>query len=420
MKVLIADKFEQSGLDGLKAAGCDVVLQPDLKDEALVDAIRATGADVLVVRSTRVSEPMFDAGQLSLVVRAGAGYNTIDVASASRRGIYVSNCPGKNAIAVAELAFGLLLSLDRRIPDNVIELRAGTWNKSEYSKAKGVYGRTLGLLGVGNIGQEMARRAAAFGMSLVIWSRRFDGQDRPLADEEAEALGFGALPYGVHAALAPSPAELAARVDVLSIHVALGQGTRGMVNGDVLGRLKPGAFVINTSRAEVVDHAALLTAIREKQVRVALDVFPGEPATATGAFQDPVTAEPGAVVYGTHHIGASTDQAQEAIAAETVRIVRSYKETGKVPNVVNLAVRTPATHTLVVRHRDRPGVLAHVFDCLREGAINVQETENVVFEGARAAIARINIDAPPDATLLRTIQSGSADVLDLRLVPIAS
>ena len=108
---------------------------------------------------------MLETGSLALIVRAGAGYNTIDVAAASKRGIYVSNCPGKNAIAVAELAFALMLALDRRVPDNVADLRAGKWNKKEYSKARGVYGRTLGLLGYGNIGQEMARRAHAFGMN---------------------------------------------------------------------------------------------------------------------------------------------------------------------------------------------------------------------------------------------------------------
>src|SRR3954468_17208091 len=110
MKVLVADKFEKSGSDGLESAGCDVLYQPDLKDDALTAAIRESAADVLVVRGTAVTAPMLEAGALSLVVRAGAGYNTIDVATASRRGIYVSNCPGKNAIAVAELAFALMLS----------------------------------------------------------------------------------------------------------------------------------------------------------------------------------------------------------------------------------------------------------------------------------------------------------------------
>src|SRR5437764_2179968 len=173
MKVLVADKFEPSGIDGLKAAGCEVLYQPDLKDDALRTAIRDSGADVLVVRGTNVTRPMLEGGSLSLVVRAGAGYNTIDVATASNRGIYVSNCPGKNAIAVAELAFALLLAIDRRVADNVADLRAGTWNKKDYSKARGLFGRTLGLLGYGSIGQEMAKRAHAFGMPIIVWSRRF-------------------------------------------------------------------------------------------------------------------------------------------------------------------------------------------------------------------------------------------------------
>src|SRR5688572_27110057 len=175
MKVLVADKFEKSGVDGLKAAGCEVIYEPDLKDDSLTQAIAASGADVLVVRGTKVTAPMLDAGRLSLIVRAGAGYNTIDVATASRRGIYVSNCPGRNAIAVAELTFALILALDRRVPDNVAELRAGRWNKREYSKARGLFGRTLGLIGYGNIGAEVARRAQAFGMEVIVWSRRFAG-----------------------------------------------------------------------------------------------------------------------------------------------------------------------------------------------------------------------------------------------------
>src|SRR5919106_1946219 len=173
MRLLVADKFEQSGRDGLNNLGCDVVYQPDLKDDALVEAIGKGAPDVLVVRGTKVTEPMLDAGPIKLVVRAGAGYNTIDVAAASKRGIYVSNCPGKNSIAVAELAFALILALDRRVPDNVAELRAGKWNKKEFSKARGLFGRTIGLLGYGNIGQEMAKRAHAFGMPIVVWSRRF-------------------------------------------------------------------------------------------------------------------------------------------------------------------------------------------------------------------------------------------------------
>jgi D-3-phosphoglycerate dehydrogenase len=404
VKVLVADKFEQSGIAGLKAAGCEVVYSPDLKDETLTQELRDTGADVLVVRSTAVTGAMLETGSLSLVVRAGAGYNTIDVATASTRGIYVSNCPGKNAIAVAELALALVLALDRRVADNVADLRAGTWNKKEYSKARGLYGRTLGLLGYGNIGQEVARRAHAFGMPIVVWSRRFATGTDQIANQP------------IPMQLAQSPAEVAARSDVLSVHLALTAETKGIVDAAVLEQLKPGSYFINTARGEVVDHAALEKVVRERGIRAGLDVFASEPSGATGVFSDPIVALPG--VYGTHHIGASTDQAQEAIAAETVRIIASYQDTGKVPNVVNLAKRTPATHLLVVRHRDRPGVLAHVFEQLRGGNINVQETENVIFEGAEAAVARINLDGAPSDAMLTAIQSGNSDILDLHLVKI--
>jgi D-3-phosphoglycerate dehydrogenase len=404
MKVLVADKFEQSGLNGLKAIGCEVSYQPDLKDDALAEAIRDTKADVLVVRSTVVTGAMLERAVLSLIVRAGAGYNTIDVAAASRRGIYVSNCPGKNAIAVAELTFALILALDRRIADNVIELRAGCWNKKEFSKARGLYGRTLSLLGFGSIGQEVAHRAVAFGMRVVVWSRRFaEGGKHP----ESAGIPIEAV---------ATPQAAAERADVLSVHLALAEETRGLVGDDVLGRLEPGSYFINTARGEIVDQSALERAVRERGLRVGLDVFAGEPAGGTGEFAAPIAQL--ANVYGTHHIGASTEQAQEAIAAEAVRIISTFKTTGKVPNVVNLASRTPATHRLIVRHLDRPGVLAHVFDNLRAGRINVQETENVIFEGAEAAVARINIDAAPSQDLLAAIRSGNDDILDLQVVTI--
>jgi D-3-phosphoglycerate dehydrogenase len=332
MLVLIADKFEKSGVAGLKSLGCDVKYEPDLADAALAEAVAATKADVLVVRSTKVTDQMI-APTLKLIVRAGAGVNTIDVKAATARGTIVANCPGRNSIAVAELAFGLLLALDRRIPENVADLRAGVWNKKEYSKARGVFGATLGLLGAGNIAREMLVRAAAFGMPVVVWSRRFDGQDRAMTEAEAREWGVADALRQTSIHLAPTPAAAAARADVLSIHLPLGARTKQMINAEILGALKPGAMVINTSRGDVMDYEALRDAIREKQIRVALDVFADEPATATGAFADPIVKEPG--VYGTHHIGASTDQAQEAIAAETVRIVKQFKETGVAPNAVN-------------------------------------------------------------------------------------
>ena len=401
MRVLIADKFEQPGRDGLQAIGCDVSYQPDLKDESLVAAIGAESPDVLVVRGTKVTEPMLDAGPIKLVVRAGAGYNTIDVAAASKRGIYVSNCPGKNSIAVAELAFALILALDRRIVENVVMLRQGQWNKKEFSKARGLFGRTLGLIGLGKIGQEMIPRARAFGMPVVAWSRS-------LTPERAAALG---VEYKA------TPKEVAAAADVVSVHTALNSDTREAINGEIFSAMRPGSYFINTARGEVVDQNALVEAMKNRGIRAGLDVFAIEPSSAVAEFKDPIGKEE--QLYGTHHVGASTDQAQEAIAAETVRIVREFKDTGKVPNVINLARQTPATHRLVVRHVDRPGVLAAVLDAIKAEHINVQEMENIVFEGAAAAVARINLDNAPSAPMLDRIRSGSADIIELNLIQLA-
>jgi D-3-phosphoglycerate dehydrogenase / 2-oxoglutarate reductase len=325
MRVLIADKFEQSGRDGLQSLGCEISYQPDLKDDALVAAIKNEAPDVLVVRGTKVTEPMLDAGPVKLVVRAGAGYNTIDVAAASKRGIYVSNCPGKNSIAVAELAFALILALDRRIADNVVTLRRGEWNKKEFSKARGLFGRTLGLIGVGKIGQEMIPRARAFGMPVVAWSRS-------LTTDRAALLGVE---------LKESPQAVASASDVVSVHLALNPETKGLLSTEFFNAMREGAYFINTARGEVVDQQALAVAMRNRSIRAGLDVYAVEPTSSAGEFQDEIVKEEG--LYGTHHIGASTDQAQEAIAAETVRIVKEFRETGQVPNVVNLARRTPAS-----------------------------------------------------------------------------
>src|SRR5713101_4588042 len=400
MLVLIADKFEQSGRDGLQAIGCEISFQPDLKGDALVEAIGTAKPDVLVVRGTKVTDAMLAAGPLKLIVRAGAGYFSFVLAAASRLCIYVSYCPGKNSIAVAELAFALILALDRRIADNVIALRAGEWNKKEFSKARGLFGRVLGLVGLGSIAQEMIPRARAFGMPVVAWSRS-------LTNERATELGVERM---------ETPLDVARAADVVSVHVALKPDTRMLIGADFFRSTRHGAYFINTSRGEVVDQAALVEAIKSKGIRAGLDVFAIEPTSAVAEFADPVAQE--ASVYGTHHIGASTDQAQEAIAAETVRIIQSFKETGQVPNVVNLAQRTPATHRLVVRHRDRPGVLAQVLDAIKAEQINVQEMENIVFEGAEAAVARINLDKAPSEAMLDRLRSGNADIIELDLLTL--
>ncbi len=401
MRVLIADKFEDSGIAGLRSLGCEVYYEPKLEGEALGWRLRDTAADVLVVRSTKVAAAEMDQGRsLSLIVRAGAGVNTIDVAGASARAISVSNCPGKNAVAVAELAWGLILALDRRIPDQTADLKAGLWNKAEYGRARGLAGRTLGIAGFGAIGREVASRGRAFGMKTVAWSPSLTAGRA--AEEEVER--------------AATLAELAAASDVVSVHLALTKETRGILGAAFFDAMRPGASFVNTSRGEVVSSAALKAAIETKGIRAGLDVYDREPSGGTGAFEDEVGRMPG--VVGTHHVGASTEQAQNAIAAEVVRIVAAFKAAGDVPNAVNLCERSPARWLLTVRHRDRVGVLAHVFGTLREAGINVQRTENVVFEGAEAASARIQLDSEPSRGVLSRIAEGCRDILALTLNPL--
>jgi D-3-phosphoglycerate dehydrogenase len=388
LKVLVADKFEQVGIDGLQNAGCRVMVNPDLSPETLPGAVVEFDPDVLIVRGTKVPAAVFEnAKSLSLVLRAGAGYDSIDVAAASARGIYVSNCPGKNAIAVAELTWALILSCDRRVPDQTIDLRNGKWDKKEYSKAAGLFGRTLGIIGLGQIGLEVAIRAKSFGMKVVAWSRS-------LTEEKADALDIG---------FCSSIVNLAKMSDVVSVHVAATEQTKNLINESIFNVMKPGAYFINTSRGSVVDEAALANAIRTRGIRAALDVYCGEPGAPSGEnlFTNPLVKEAG--VYGSHHVGASTDQAQQAIAREAVRVVNEYMKTGRVLNCVNRAASTPATVQLTVRHLNRPGVLAHVFYTLGQAGINVEEMENVIYDGAHAACARIQLDSAPSAEHLRSI-----------------
>jgi D-3-phosphoglycerate dehydrogenase / 2-oxoglutarate reductase len=398
MKVLVADKFEKVGIDGLKELGCTVVSQPDVKAEDLPGKIREVDPNILIVRSKKVTADALSAGTaLSLVIRAGAGIDTIDVPAASARGIFVSNCPGKNSIAVAELVMALLLSLDRRVPDQVAELRQGKWNKGEYSKARGLYGRTLGIVGLGQIGREIAVRAQAFGMRVTGWSRS-------LTHEEADRLGIR---------YAQTPLEVARRSDAVTINVAANAETKHLVNAEFLAAMHPGAYLINTSRGSVVDEAALEQAVRQRGIRAGLDVFQSEPAGGTGEFGNAIVQAPG--VYGTHHVGASTDQAQVAIAHEVIRIVQTFQGTGEVPNVVNRLARSSASHVLSIRHRNRPGVLAHVFGVLAGAEINVEEVENIIYHGAQATLARIHLDGEPTNGALEKIKTGNPDILSVEL-----
>ncbi|MEM7201702.1 MAG: phosphoglycerate dehydrogenase [Planctomycetota bacterium] len=400
MRVLIADRLPDSARTKLQSAGIEVVLDPSLADDTLTAALREHDPAVLVVRSTRVTADHVAAGRaLQLVIRAGAGVNTIDLAAASARGVFVANCPGTNSIAVAELTMAHILNADRRVADNVADLRAGSWRKKEYSRARGLAGRVLGVIGCGAIGAEVISRAQAFGMDVIGWSPSLDA---------ARATQLGIRPMG-------SAVDVAQRADVLSVHVALTPATRGLIGEAVFAAMRPGTMFVNTSRGEVVDEAALMQAVREKRVRAGLDVFCDEPGK-DGDWRTDLAALDG--VYGTHHIGASTEQAQEAVAADVCRIVLAFRDTGNAPNCVNLALETPASHLLVVRHADHVGVLAAILDRLRQAGINVQRMENVIFTGDDgAACARIQLEGTPAPGLVDALRD-QASIFDAVLLPL--
>lgn len=401
MKIFIADKYPEAHLERFKQLGLTVTYNPTVKAEELPRLI--AGHKILIVRSRQVTAETLKAGdELALVLRAGAGVNTIDVKTASALGIFVTNCPGKNSIAVAELVFALLLGIDRRIADSTAALRAHQWNKKEFSKADGVFGKTLGVVGVGSIGREVILRARAFGLNVIAWSRS-------LTPARAEELGVG---------YCAEVDDLFRRADIVSLHLALKPETRKFVNAARLALMRPNAILLNTARGEVVDQVALQAALAAKKIRAGLDVFDPEPAEGTASFADPILDLPN--LCGTHHIGASTEQAQEAIAEEAFRIVETFVKTGEALNCVNLAKRTPAKWQLVVRHYDRVGVLASVLDVIRRANINVEEVQNIVFDGAAAASCRIQLNAEPGADVLRAIAKGSPDIIGLEAIKIGT
>jgi len=369
VRILLADTFPETHRERLEQMGHTVTYLPDLTGDTLPAELN--GHDVLVVRSTRVTAKAVEATQtLTLIIRAGAGTNTIDVAAAADRGIFVCNTPGRNAVAVAELTMGLLTAIDRSIADNVHDLRAGKWNKARYGKARGLAGRSIGIVGVGRIGLAVAERAKAFAMELVVI-------ERPGRNADIQAR-LDAL--GVH--YVPDLVRLAETCDVLTFHVPADDSTEHLVSRDLLQHVKPGAIIINTSRGSVVDEAALIEAMDAKGIRAGLDVYAGEPQTGEAEFDSAIARHPN--VYGTHHIGASTEQAQEAIADAVIGIIDAFED-GSVPNCVNLLPTGYGMTSLTIRHHNRVGVLARVLGILREADLNVEHMENSVFAGGRAA-----------------------------------
>ncbi|MDQ3036434.1 MAG: NAD(P)-binding domain-containing protein [Myxococcota bacterium] len=386
MRILVADKLAAFVPGRLQDLGARLDVDPKLEGESLAARMRELDPEVLVVRSTKVAAAHIEAGRsLSLIIRAGAGVNTIDMGTASARGVYVANCPGKNAAAVAELAIGHLINLDRRIADNVASLRAHQWDKKTFGAARGLRGRTLAVLGVGPIGCEVIVRAQALGMKVVGWSRS-------LSEAQAEELGI---------TRAATPEAAAASADAVSVHLALTPETKQRIGASVFASMRPGAYFVNTSRGEVVDQDALLEACSARGIRAGLDVFASEPSAGQGPFEHAIADHPN--VYGTCHIGASTEEAEEAVGEEVVRIIAAYQNAEPIPNCVNMAVRTAATHVVVVRHADRVGVLAHVLRILSEARHNVQGMENIVFSGGHAACVRVEVVGEPSPDVLRAI-----------------
>jgi D-3-phosphoglycerate dehydrogenase len=321
--VLVADRFEEAGLKGLAALGLTVANEPEAGAGDLSGAIARVRPALLVVRSSKVKPPAIAAagGSIKGIIRAGAGYDNIDLPAASAAGIAVCNCPGMNAAAVAELVFAMLLALDRRVVEQTNDLRAGAWNKKEYAKARGLKGQTLGVVGVGSIGREVIARAKAFGMKIVAHSLN-------MTRDRAADLG---VEFGGHARA--DLHALAARCDAVSVHVAANDQSERMCDRAFFEAMKPGAMFVNTSRGSVVDTEALIDAMRSKRLRAGLDVFADEPAGGSASYRPAMADLPGFV--GTHHVGASTDQAQAAVADEVVRIARVWKESGRWENRVN-------------------------------------------------------------------------------------
>ncbi len=402
MRLLIADKLHPRAIEELRTLPLELVYEPELTRESL--ETRLSGVGILVVRSTEVTAAAIErAKQLNLIVRAGAEFATIDVRAASKRGIYVANCPGRNASAVSELVFGLMLALDRRIPDAVASLRSGKWERQEYGKAEGLHGKTLGVAGLGAIGREVAQRARAFGLNVVGWGRTF-------TPARAAELGI---------AHAGSLAELASRSQILTLHVALNDRTRHIVDRRVIELLPDRAMVINTARADLVDQVALLEAVEKRGLRVGLDVFADEPR-GTRTFPTPElfrSYPTGGLVYGTPHIAAATDQAQLSIAGETVRIIRSFMVDATVPNVVNVSSSSAARFQLFIRMMDKVGTFANVLAVLKRHGINVEEVSNTVFEGGIAACAKLRLQSRPTEACLAEIKAFD-EVLHVGLVTL--
>lgn len=399
MRVLVADKLSPESLDEIRALGIELVYEPELEGEALARAVRDAG--VLVVRGTEVNASAIEgAPGLSLIVRAGAGPANIDVAAASRRGVNVATTPGRNASAVVELTLGLIIALDRRIPDAAQSLRNGRWEKDEYARAEGLAGRKIGIAGLGHVGRGILRVAQALGM-------RPHAVSRTLTTARATELGV----YR-HDRIE----DLARQSEVFSVHLELNERTRGIISRKVIEQLPDGAIFVNTARSELVDYEALADLAPKKGLRVGLDVLPDEPSVRSADYTHRIFGA--GLVYATPHIGASTDRAQQEICSEVVRIIRAFLVEGEARGAVNIAATSRARYVLLVRHRDKVGAMANILGVLKRHGINLQELDNAVFEGGKAGCAKIRLDSRPGEGCIAEIMAFSEEVIGVQLVTL--
>ncbi|HEU4565739.1 MAG TPA: phosphoglycerate dehydrogenase [Gemmatimonadaceae bacterium] len=326
-RVLIADRISREGLAPLREdARFELVEQPGLKGEELARAIGE--ADAVIVRSaTKIPrDALAHADRLRVIGRAGVGVDTIDVDAATERGIAVLNAPAGNTISAAELTFALLLALVRRVAAADRSMRAGEWERTKFAGTE-LYGKTLGLVGAGRIGGEVAARARAFGMRVLVF-------DPYLSEERARALDVELAPLD----------ELLAAADVISVHVPLTESTAGMIGERELALLKATAGIVNAARGGVVREDALLRALAERRIAgAALDVYEQEPLPA----DHPLRALDNVVL--TPHLGASTEEAQQNVALEIAEAVRA----ALLENDLSRAVNAPAVGSEEMR-RLRP------------------------------------------------------------------
>jgi D-3-phosphoglycerate dehydrogenase len=312
-RVLVTDAVELSGLYPLTDdPALEMVTIDDSSSQDFIDELGR--ADALIVRSaTKVTADMFDqAPNLAAVGRAGVGIDNVDVAAATERGVAVFNAPGGNTIAAAELTMALLISVARKIPASEASLRSGRWDRAAF-KGVELRGKTLGLIGAGRIGSEVAVRCKAFDMDVIAY-------DPYLSPTRAEELDIEMVGFD----------EVIERADFISIHVPLTEETVGIIGSDSLGRMKPSAFVVNASRGGVVDEAGLADALHGGEIAgAALDVYEVEPLPADSPLRD----APNLVL--TPHLGASTAEAQVGVATEVANKIRLLLETGNRADAVN-------------------------------------------------------------------------------------